>query len=157
MKAYLSIGTNVGDRFENLQQALSCLERTSGVSIISVSSIYQTEPWGVIDQDHFLNVVVEIDTVLDPLLLLRACQGIENRLGRERLVYWGPRIIDIDILLYNNVKIQTKELTIPHPYMEIREFVLAPLREIDPDLILPSGRRVCDTQGEGIVKKILFK
>lgn len=153
MKAYLSIGTNEGDRYLNLQEALSCLNHASEIIIKTKSSIYETEAWGVVDQALFLNMVVEIDTVLDPSSLLQVCQDIENKLGRQRVIHWGPRKIDIDILLYAGFTIQTEELIIPHPYMEMREFVLSPLREIAPELILPSGRPVGDVRGEGKVKK----
>lgn len=157
MKAYLSIGTNEGDRNDNLEKALSYLGSVPEIDIISISSIYETEPWGMIEQQLFLNIVVLIDTVLDPELLLHACQLIENKIGRQRLVHWGPREIDIDILLYDDLTIQTEDLIIPHPFMEKREFVLAPLREIAPELILPSGKPVIFTKGEGKVKKTLFK
>lgn len=157
MKAYLSIGTNEGNRNENLEKALSYLQSVTEIDVISVSSIYETEPWGGVEQNLFLNLVTKIDTVLDSESLLDACQEIENKIGRQRLVHWGPRTIDIDILLYDDLTIQTEKLTIPHPYMEKREFVLAPLREIAPELILPSGRLIASTIGEGKVKKILFK
>ncbi len=157
MRAYLSMGTNKGDRNDNLEKTLRYLDSVPEIDIISISSIYETEPWGMIEQQLFLNIVILIDTVLDPESLLHACQQIENRIGRQRLVHWGPREIDIDILLYDNLTIQTENLTIPHPFMEKREFVLAPLREIAPELILPSGRSVIATKGEGKVKKTLFK
>ena len=157
MKAYLSLGTNEGNRNENLEKALSYLDSIPAINILSVSSIYETEPWGMLEQQLFFNLVILVDTDLDPELLLHACQEIENKIGRQRLVHWGPRKIDIDILLYDDINIQTEKLTIPHPYMEKREFVLAPLREIAPKLILPSGNLVASTIGEGEVKKILFK
>ena len=152
----MSIGTNQGDRHGNLERSLENLQAINGIEVINVSGIYETEPWGVKEQELFLNQVVEIDTNLDPLSLLRSCQDIEKRMGRERLTHWGPRIIDIDILLYEDLIIETAELTIPHPYMEEREFVLAPLNDIAPELILPSGRAVKNLKGEGKVKKILF-
>lgn len=157
MKVYLSLGSNEGNRKENLEKALSYLDSVPVIDVLSVSSIYETEPWGMLEQQLFLNLVTLIKTALDPESLLHACQQIENRIGRQRLVHWGPRIIDIDILLYEELIIQTENLTIPHPYMEQREFVLAPLREIAPELILPSGRFITSTKGEGKVKKILFK
>lgn len=157
MRAYLSIGTNQGNRHENLRQSLTGLDTTEGIEVVNVSGVYETEPWGVKDQAPFLNLAVEISTVLDPLSLLHRCQMIEERLGREREIHWGPRSIDIDILLYDDYIISTDELTIPHPYMEKREFVLAPLREIAPELVLPSGKMVKEAKGEGKVKKVLFK
>lgn len=157
MKVYLSLGTNEGNRKENLEKALSYLDSVPAIDVLSVSSIYETEPWGMLEQQLFLNLVTLIDTALDPESLLDTCQEIENRIGRQRFVHWGPRIIDIDILLYDDLTVQNETLTIPHPYIEKREFVLAPLREIAPELILPSGRSVTFTKGEGNVKKILFK
>ncbi len=157
MRAYLSLGTNEGNRHKNLEDSLDYLDKVPEINILIVSSIYETEPWGMLEQQLFLNLVILIDTALDPDSLLYTCQEIENKMGRQRRVHWGPRKIDIDILLYEDLTIETEKLTIPHPYMEKREFVLAPLREICPELILPSGASVISTRGEGKVKKILFK
>lgn len=156
MTGFLSLGSNLGNRKQKLDQALVFLKHTPGLRIIKTSSFYETEPWGGVEQDPFLNLVVEIEAVMDPSLLLQKCQEIEKKLGREKSSHWGPRSIDIDILTYNNNKVKTSELTIPHPYMEEREFVLAPLREIAPDYILPSGQSIQEVKGEGEVKKISF-
>lgn len=150
MKAYLSLGSNLGDRNANLQGAMKELEET-GVQIAAVSQIYVTEPWGGVEQPEFWNLAVEIETTLDPLELLKICQDIELSLGRERSIHWGPRTIDIDILLYDNRVSNTPELTLPHPHMEKRAFVLSPLREIAPELTLPSGRSIQEVSGEGKV------
>lgn len=156
MTAFLSLGSNLGDRRSNLEQAITLLNNPPGLVINNISSYYETEPWGGIKQDPFLNLVLEIESQIDPLELLKHCQQVEETMGRIRSIHWGPRIIDIDILTYNNMVINKEELIIPHPYMEEREFVLAPLREIKPDFILPSGQSVLEVKGQGKVKKISF-
>ncbi|RJE47786.1 MULTISPECIES: 2-amino-4-hydroxy-6-hydroxymethyldihydropteridine diphosphokinase [unclassified Dehalobacter] len=153
MRAFLSLGSNEGDRKEYLDRALDMLMNTPGIMVKRISSLYDTEPWGNVDQSPFLNMVIGIETELDPYELLEVCQQIETSLGRKRLIHWGSRTIDIDILSYQDYVIQTEKLTIPHPFMEQREFVLAPLREIAPDYILQSGRVIGTVQGEGLVKK----
>jgi len=103
------------------------------------------------DQPLYWNQVIEVETTLEPLDLLYVCQEIEHRLGRERKVHWGPRTIDIDLLIYDNIVSESEELILPHPYLEERAFVLAPLREIAPKLVLPSGRSITEVSGEGKV------
>jgi len=152
MICYLSLGSNVGDRRQNLTKAIDMLAKLPNSRLTKISGFYETEPWGGVEQDPFLNNVVEMETALSPEQLLTECQNIENILGRVRTVRWGPRTIDIDILIYGDLKLSGARLTIPHPYLEVREFVLAPLREIAPDLILPSGRPVTEVKGEGKVK-----
>lgn len=154
MTAYLSIGSNEGNKKENLETAVRLLQEVPGLSIKKISSFYETEPWGGVVQDYFLNQVLEIETSLEPLELLHCCQEIEREMGRKRKIHWGPRIIDIDILSYGNIKINSAELILPHPYMEEREFVLAPLREIAPDFILPSGKFAKNVKRNEMVKKI---
>lgn len=154
MKAYLSIGGNLGDRKQNLAEVCSRLREHPKIKVTLESSIYETKPWGKLDQPDFWNQVLEIETELSPLDLLEVCQHIENNLGRKRIVHWGPRTVDIDILTYDNRVYKDERLTLPHPRMEEREFVLAPLREIAPTFILPSGRRVKDVQGDGEVQKL---
>lgn len=156
MSIYLSLGSNEGDRIKNLVQALVLLNENAEIQLLKMSGYYETEPWGPVKQDPFINIAAEISTTLQPLELLSACQEIENKLGRKRTLHWGPRTIDIDILLYHDCRIDLEQLKIPHPYMEVREFVLAPLREIAPDLLLPSGKYVRELKGEGQVKKISF-
>jgi 2-amino-4-hydroxy-6-hydroxymethyldihydropteridine diphosphokinase len=156
MISFLSLGSNEGNREENLKQALAILGENPQIEVVKVSSVYETEPWGGVEQEPFLNLAAEITTTLDPHELLQICQDTENILGRKRLLHWGPRIIDIDILTYGTLNIQTDTLIIPHPYMEVREFVLVPLREIAPHLILPSGKPVKEARGEGKIKKISF-
>ncbi len=107
-----------------------------------MSSLYITAPWGKTDQEAFINQVIEIETELSPLDLLHVLQEIEIKLGRLRNEKWGPRIIDLDILLYGQETIKLKELTVPHPYMLERLFVLIPLQEIEPELIFPDGTKI---------------
>lgn len=134
--AYIALGTNVGEREENLRAALQHLPDV-GVCIRRVSSVYETEPVDFLDQDWFLNAVLEAQTELDALDLLRALRVIESRMGSRKAFIKGPRLIDLDILLYGNETIDTPELQVPHPRMLERRFVLAPLAEIAPSLRHP--------------------
>lgn len=154
MKAYLSLGSNMGDRGSNLEESCRKLATHLDIKVLKESGIYETKPWGLADQPDFWNQVLEIETSLSPLDLLDACQDIENSLGRVRLIRWGPRTIDIDLLSYDNKVWKDERLVLPHPRMEQREFVLAPLREIAPDFILLSGRAVSGVQGEGEALRI---
>lgn len=154
MRVFLGLGSNIGDRGHYLREAISAL-RNSSIKILVTSRIYETAPWGVMDQPQYWNQVIEIETMLEPLELLHACQEIERQLGRERKVHWGPRTIDIDLLIYENRLIVSEELTLPHPYLEERNFVLAPLREIAPKLVLPSGRPIMEVSGEGKVHPLI--
>lgn len=154
MQAYLSMGSNIGDRALMLREAAWNLAAHPDIRILAESSIYETEPWGLKEQPEYWNQVLEIETNLEPMALLKVCQGIENSLGRERIIRWGPRTIDIDILIYDNMISDTPELILPHPRMEERAFVLIPLREIAPGMILPSGRSIQEVNGEGQVKPI---
>lgn len=150
MRVYLGLGSNLGDRAYYLREAISFLARPT-IKMGAISRIYETEPWGVMDQPLYWNQVLEIETTLEPLDLLHICQEIELQLGRERKVHWGSRTIDIDLLIYDNIVSETEELILPHPFLEEREFVLAPLREIAPNLVLPSGRSISEVSGEGKV------
>lgn len=150
MRAFLGLGSNLGDRAYYLEEAISGLASPT-IKIMATSQIYETEPWGVMDQPLYWNQVIEVETTLEPLDLLHVCQEIEHRLGRERKVHWGPRTIDIDLLLYDNRVSESEELMLPHPYLEDRAFVIAPLREIAPKLVLPSGRSISKVSGEGKV------
>jgi len=139
--AYLGLGSNLGDRQANLWQALGRMACHPLIRINRVSSLYQTTPWGgPPGQELFLNAVIGISTRLEPLQLLTFTQEVERDLGRRRQERWGPRPIDIDILLYQGTKIQTEELVIPHPRMWERDFVMVPLTEIAPDLTFAEGR-----------------
>ena len=136
---YIALGTNVGEREANLLQALRLLPE-SGVHIRRVSSIYETEPVDYLDQEWFLNAVLEGQTELDALDLLSALRVIEARMGSKKAFAKGPRKIDLDILLYGNETIDTPELQVPHPRMLERKFVLIPLAEIAPNLRHPSWK-----------------
>jgi len=150
MRAFLGLGSNLGDRGRYLGEAVAALASPL-IKVQVTSGIYETEPWGVMDQPLYWNQVIEVETLLEPLELLHICQEIELRLGRERKVHWGPRTIDIDLLIYDNTVSESEELILPHPYLEERAFVLAPLREIAPELVLPSGRPISVVFGEGKV------
>lgn len=134
---YLSFGSNLGDREKNLHAAISALA-DARVRVTSVSSIYETEPVDLREQPWFLNCVVQAQTAVPPLALLRALREIEASLGSQKLVPKGPRLIDVDILLYADKTIHTPELQVPHPRMLLRKFVLVPLAEIAPNLKHPS-------------------
>lgn len=127
---YLSLGTNIGDREHNLKYAVHMLQKDKDVKVCDVSSIYETAPVGYTEQASFLNIAVLIETSYSPSEILELCQSVENKLGRIREFRWGPRIIDLDILLYNQENIESENLIVPHPRMFERAFVLVPLMEI---------------------------
>ena len=132
-KAVIGIGTNIGDRLKNIGDALSSLEKLPGTKIIKCSRIYETEPWGYKEQQNFYNCCIFIETPFCPKALLGALLGIEAALGRVREIKNGPRIIDLDLLLYEDVKISDEELTVPHPRIKERAFVLFPLKDLFGD------------------------
>ncbi|MBK8987765.1 MAG: 2-amino-4-hydroxy-6-hydroxymethyldihydropteridine diphosphokinase [Chloroflexi bacterium] len=132
---YLSLGTNLGDRQVNLQKTLAFLRRV--LAVTAVSAVYETEPWGVTDQPAFLNVCLSAQTNLSPYELLQLCQTVETEVGRRPTFKWGPRLIDIDILFYDDAIVGDETLTIPHPFVGERAFVLAPLADIAPDFVHP--------------------
>lgn len=133
--AYLSLGSNMGDRRGFLAKAYAQINALAGVSIKQTSSIYDTPPWGYKEQETFYNCVFEIETSLSAPVLLAAVLEIELHLGRERLFKYGPRVIDIDILLYGETRYAAADLVVPHPHMYERAFVLVPLKEIAPQLV----------------------
>lgn len=145
MRVHLSLGSNLGDREVNVQKALEALKAVAGVAVIAVSHYYETEPVGVAEQPDFLNVAAEIETELAPLELLNTVKEIEARLGRTPSEHWGPRVIDIDIILWGNQVITTEPLTAPHKEFRKRAFVLAPLAEIAPEAVDPvTGKTVTE-------------
>jgi len=131
-EAYAALGANLGDREGSLREAVRRLGEIAGVEVRRLSAVYETDPVGYTEQPAFLNMVVALGTRLSPLELLRAMLGIEREMGRVRLVRWGPRVIDLDLLLYEGVRSNTAELELPHPRMGERAFVLVPLRDVWP-------------------------
>lgn len=138
---YLSLGANLGNRAETLRAAVQRIAAKDGVTLCAVSSLYETAPWGKTDQPDFLNIAVSLKTMLLPEAVLALTQTVETELGRVRHERWGPRTIDIDILYIEGVERHTPALTLPHPYMTERAFVLVPMAEIAPDLVV-KGRTV---------------
>lgn len=134
--AYLGIGSNLGERRNNCLIALRLLAE-KGIIIRKASSFYETEPWGIKEQPDFINMAAEVETDLPPDELHKVIKGIEREMGRKETFRWGPRIIDIDILLYNDMIYESADLRIPHPLMHEREFVLEPLSEIAPERVHP--------------------
>lgn len=139
--AYIGIGSNQGDPFTNCTAAIEQICASDRNRLLKQSSYYQTEPWGHRDQDDFINLAIKIQTSYTAFELLDFLQEIERKLGKNRTVQWGPRTIDLDILFYNNDVVASSELTIPHPLLGKRGFVLIPLAEIDPHLVHPVYHR----------------
>ena len=137
--AYLGLGSNLGDREDNLRGAVSLLRQR--VSLIVLSAVYETEPWGYTSQPNFLNLVCAVETGLSPQELLELAQGVERELGRVPTFRYGPRTMDVDILLYGDEVIETPDLRIPHPRFSERAFALVPLAEIAPALVHPVLRK----------------
>lgn len=138
VQAYLALGSNVGDRARMLAGARAMLDAPD-LRMVAASRVYESAPWGGVDQPHFLNQVVEVETTLPPRELLQRCHEIEERLGRVRTTRWGPRTIDVDILLYDALRVSEADLIIPHPQLARRAFVLIPLAELNADLRVPGG------------------
>ncbi|MYL21994.1 2-amino-4-hydroxy-6-hydroxymethyldihydropteridine diphosphokinase [Halobacillus litoralis] len=136
-KAYIALGSNLAEREQYLRDAVSLLDENGAVQVEEKSGVYETVPVGYTDQGDFLNMVIVVKTSLPPEELLKVCQSIEDGLGRKRLVKWGPRTIDLDILLYNEENRKAADLTIPHPHMHERAFVIVPLADVDPRAYLP--------------------
>lgn len=136
VKAFLSLGSNMGDRLEYLSKAIDNIAEIQGCNILNKSRVYETEPWGYENQEAFLNLCISIETSLSPYELLESLQTIELELDRVRKIHWGPRTIDIDILLFDDIICEDDKLTIPHPRMSERAFVLIPLYDIEKNLII---------------------
>ena len=150
--SYIGIGSNLGNRHENCMHAIELLEQR-GVTVMKKSSLYETEPWGVTDQPRFINMAVQIETTLEPEKLLKFLKGIEKEMGRQESFHWGPRLIDLDILLFNDLVLDEENLKIPHPFLHEREFVLRPLNEIAPEVIHPILRMRIDQLTQRLLKK----
>ena len=142
---YVGFGSNIGDRLAYIQNAIHALSETEGITLQKISSVYQTDPVGYETQAQFLNGVAAIQTDLPPLCLLHTLKNIESEVGRQHRIRWGPREIDLDILIYGDLCFQTEKLVIPHPEMHRRRFVLAPLVEIAPDLVPPVLKETVQT------------
>ena len=144
--AYLGIGSNLGDRLAALQRAADLLGAEPGIELTRCSRVWETDPVGGPSQPDFLNVVVRAEVDLEPLDLLAACRRVEAALGRVRDVRWGPRTIDVDVLLFGARAIDHPDLSVPHPRMHERAFVLMPLLDVDPDPVLPDGTHLVDVR-----------
>ena len=146
--AYIGLGANLGDRQGSLQAALKKLDNPPTMKVIRVSALYETTPVGVTDQPEFLNAVAAVKTTLSPRELLDVLLHLENQMGRVRTLRWGPRVIDLDLLLYGETQVALAGLTVPHPRLRERAFVLVPLVEIAPDLALPEDGRLVSELAE---------
>ena len=141
--AFLALGSNLGDRLAMLQRAVDLLDARDGIDVVRSSRVYETDPVGP-PQPAYLNAVLEISTTLEPRGLLEAALAIETELGRVRVERWGPRTLDVDILLYDDREVREPDLEIPHPRMHERGFVLVPLSELTQDPMLPGGRTLAE-------------
>ena len=135
-KAYLGLGTNMGDRLEYLNSACILLSEYENINITKKSKIYETKAWGYTDQADFLNMCLEINTSLDEFQLLEVCGQVEQKLNRKRIIRWGPRTIDVDILFFNDIILNNEKLSIPHPRISERAFVLIPLMDLNTNLVI---------------------
>ena len=150
MRAYVGLGGNLGDRRSYLEGALELLRADTGIRVAAVSSFRETDPVGYVDQPRFLNAVAAVETELPPRELLERLLAVERALGRERTgPRYGPRAIDLDLLLYGDEVIDEPGLVVPHPRLAERAFVLEPLAELAPELALPDGRRVRELLASG--------
>ncbi|HBR17526.1 MAG: 2-amino-4-hydroxy-6-hydroxymethyldihydropteridine diphosphokinase [Deltaproteobacteria bacterium RIFCSPLOWO2_12_FULL_43_16] len=138
---FISIGSNIGDRLKNCKKAIENLVNRKRIKLIKASSFYETEPWGEIAQDWFINYVVQIETTFDAKAVLNLLQSIENGFGKKRIKKGGPRIIDFDILFFDEEVIGTENLNVPHPLLHKRRFVLMPLNEIASNFVHPVLKR----------------
>jgi 2-amino-4-hydroxy-6-hydroxymethyldihydropteridine diphosphokinase len=152
VRAYVGLGSNLGEREATLWKALEGLGATEGIEVLAISSFRETEPVGVVDQPRFVNAAAALETSLSPRELLERLLDVERSLGRHRAVEerWGPRTLDLDLLLYGGESIDEPGLEVPHPRLTERAFVLEPLLELDPDLRLPDGRPLRDLYGPGL-------
>lgn len=144
--ATIGLGSNIGDKVHNIGRAISLLTNGGEVRLVAQSRLYRSQPWGVEDQDWFVNAVIAVATELSPRQLLERCQRVENAMRRVRLKKWGPRIIDVDILTYRDQRVAEANLTIPHPFIAQRAFVLVPLRDVAPDIMV-GGKSIADMIG----------
>lgn len=141
-RVYIGLGSNTGDRLDCLRAGVSSLASAEDVVVVAKSGVYESEPVGVTDQPDFLNAVIAVETTLDPYELLSLLHRIEIENGRQRITRWGPRTLDLDILIFGDLEQDDPKLLLPHPGLKERRFVLEPLIEADPDVRLPEGIRV---------------
>jgi len=137
----VALGSNLGDKVANIDRAIELLTEKGDVRVLARSRNFATEPWGKTDQDWFVNAAIAVATALPPHALLARCQEIEQRMGRVRTEKWGPRIVDLDLLIYRGVEIEDADLVLPHPHIASRAFVLAPMLDLVPELEI-GGRSV---------------
>jgi len=157
VRAYVGLGANLGDREDTIRRAVALVDELAGVSVVGVSSLRETEPWGPVEQPRYLNGAVAVETELPPRELLDALLDVERRLGRARddEERWGPRTIDLDLLLYGDLVLDEPGLDVPHPRLHERRFALEPLAELAPDALVPARGtaaellRVLDTPPQG--------
>jgi 2-amino-4-hydroxy-6-hydroxymethyldihydropteridine diphosphokinase len=152
---YIALGTNLGNRLDNLQAAIQSMPPE--VIVLAKSHVYETPPWGYEDQPSFLNMVIKAETELEPEQLLQYLKGLETELGREQSFHWGPRLIDLDILFYDDLVLDSPPLIIPHPRLHERAFVLVPLMDLAPELIHPVFKKsvrelIAEVDTQGIVR-----
>jgi 2-amino-4-hydroxy-6-hydroxymethyldihydropteridine diphosphokinase len=153
-RTVLALGSNLGDRLDNLQEAIDALFDAPGLTFVALSPVYETAPWGGIEQPDFLNVVVVADTRIPPEMLLDRVLSIEDAMQRDRVIRWGPRTLDLDIVVFGDIVSDDPNLTLPHPHAHERAFVLVPWADIDPDAVLPGRGPVAElvaTVGTGDV------
>lgn len=143
-RVVLSLGSNLGDRMENLQDAIDALFDAPGLTFVALSPVYETAPWGGIEQPDYLNIVLMAETRIPPELLLDRVLNIEESMRRERVIRWGPRTLDIDIVLFGDLVSTDPALVLPHPHAHERAFVLVPWADVDPDAVLPGHGTVVD-------------
>jgi 2-amino-4-hydroxy-6-hydroxymethyldihydropteridine diphosphokinase len=141
--AIVALGSNLGDKEARIAEAIHDLTQAGDIRVVARSRNYRTAPWGRTDQDWFVNACVAVATELSAHELLKRCQAVESRMGRVRVEHWGPRIIDLDVLVYRDVILEDADLVLPHPRITERAFVLAPLADLAPDLMI-KGRKVSD-------------
>ena len=148
-RVFLGLGSNLGEREENVREALNQIAALPEIQVVRMSALIETEPWGVEDQPPFINAVAEIRTELEPLELLDATKAIEGKMGREKTYRWGPRLVDIDVLVYGQRRVHTPRMNVPHPQLLERPFVVEPLAEIAPEIIEELRRAAVSLRSAG--------
>lgn len=150
---YLGLGSNIGESKKNIEQAISNISVVGDIKVNKTASFYRSKAWGGVEQQDFVNTVIEISTLLSPRQLLQDMQSVEIAMGRKKTVMWGPRVIDIDILLYDQIVVNEPQLIIPHRYLTTRYFVMVPLMEISDALVIPNKGSLSDFIDQELVSK----